>query len=328
MPLFLQALPLSLKTLWRYLLLLPFLTALTAAVTLVAAFIPIIGFIVPGVMTVLCTLAGLRCALSARGHASDLDLGKLIRASFWYFVLGIVAGLVLAVLIAGLGMVTALADGGGPAANATGSSAAALATLALGLLYLFVTCGMAVPMTAAAATATTRGMQSDLFWGFGSGMVSLAIVAVLGFLVNGALFVLFHDAIAIYVILQGNIAELAQRVGELPNPELAIALMIGSLVFTVWMACWFFATSVLAWERAQANLSTTRLKAVTIPRVSSEDLRAPDQPRRVDRRVSSARCPISSAEASSIVEAPASASTIRAKSGSDATTCPATRIQT
>ncbi len=111
MPLFLQSLPLSLKTLWRYLFLLPFLTALTIAVTLVAGFIPIVGLIVPGVMSVLCTLAGLRCALNARGDDSDLELGKLVRASFWYFVLGIGVGIIFAVLAAGLGQVLDLAGG-------------------------------------------------------------------------------------------------------------------------------------------------------------------------------------------------------------------------
>jgi hypothetical protein len=277
MPLFLQALPLSLKTFWRYLFLLPFLTALTIAVTLAAGFIPIIGLIVPGIMSVLCTLAGLRCALKARGHDSDLDLGKLVRASFWYFVLGIVVGLAVTLLIAGLGMVAALADGGGaasqPGDSAIGGSVVAIGGLAAALAYLLLMCAMAVPMTAAAATATIRGTQSDIFWGFGSGVVSLAVVSVLGFLGNAALFLAFHQAIGLFVILQSDVSDLVQSFLALPHLEIVIPVTIGSISFAIWTTCWFFATAVLAWEREKGQTAQMR-QAALAPRVSAEDLRA------------------------------------------------------
>lgn len=287
MPLFLQALPLSLKTLWRYLFLLPFLTALTIAVTLAAALIPIIGLIVPGVMSVLCTLAGLRCALKAAGHDSDLDLGKLVRASFWYFVLGIVVGLVVTALIVGLGMVAALTDGGGAAAQSNdspiGGGILAIGGLATVLAYLLLMCAMAVPMTAAAATATIRGTQSDIFWGFGSGVISLAIVSVLGFLGNAAIFLAFHQVIGLFVILESDVSDLGQTFLALPHLEIVIPVMIGSILFAIWTTCWFFATAVLAWEREKAGHTAQVRQAASAPRVSAEDLRALRESRMRDR---------------------------------------------
>jgi hypothetical protein len=276
MPLFLKALPLSLKTLWRYLFLLPFLTALTIAVTYVAAYIPIIGLIVPGVMSVLCTLAGLRCALNAYGHDSDLDLGKLIRASFWYFVLGIVIGLVATVLVAGLGQVASLTGSGnvGPGSGDGSFGMLEIGVLVLALVGLLFMSAMAVPMTAAAATATVRGSQSDLFWGFGSGTVSIAIVWVLGTIGCALLFFAFHEVVAVFVILQGDVSELTRIFLALPHKEVVIPVMIGSLLFVVWTTCWFFATSVLAWDRTRTQQVAKVRKVVAAPRMSAEDLRA------------------------------------------------------
>ena len=281
MPLFLQSLPLSLKTLWRYLFLLPFLTALTIAVTLVAGFIPIVGLIVPGVMSVLCTLAGLRCALNARGHDSDLDLGKLVRASFWYFVLGIGVGIIFAVLAAGLGQVLDLA-GGAEESSGLGSILG-LGTVVLALAAFLLAGALAVPMTAAAATATIRGSQSDLFWGFGAGLVSLAIVALVGFLGNVVMFFLFHQAIGLYVFLQGDVVALAKSYFSLPQLEIVIPITILSIVFSVWTTCWFFATAVLAWEREKGTQTAQLRAAPHPPRLPAEDLRALRESRMRDR---------------------------------------------
>ncbi len=276
MPLFLQALPLSFKTLWRYLFLLPFLTALTAAATLVTGFIPIIGLIVPGVMSVLCTLAGLRCALNARGHDGEVDLGKLVRASFGYFVLGIVVSLVMAVPVVGLGLVASLTDSGtvGPSSGESGFGIGEIGVLVLALASLLFMCAMAVPMTAAAATATVRGSQSDLFWGFGSGTVSLAIVWVLCSIGCALLFFAFHEMVAMFVILQSDVSELVKLFLGLQHKEIVIPFMIGSILFVVWTSCWFFATAVLGWEREKRKQTAQVRKAAHVPRVSADDLRA------------------------------------------------------
>lgn len=276
MPLFLKSLPLSLKTLWRYLFLLPFLTAFTTAATYAAAFIPIIGLIVPGVMSVLCTLAGLRCALNAYGHDSDLDLGKLIRASFGYFVLGIVISVFLFVLTAALAQVASLTGSGtvGPGSRDTGFGLPEISMLLLFLCALLFMAAMAVPMTAAAATATVRGSQSDLFWGFGAGTISLAIVWVLGSIGCAVLFFAFHQWVAWFVILQSDVSDLVQRFLALPHKEIVIPVMGGSILFVVWTTCWFFATAVLAWDRARTRQVARVRKPVDVPRVSSEELRA------------------------------------------------------
>jgi hypothetical protein len=287
MPLFLQALPLSLKTFWRYLLLLPVLTAMTIAVALVASYIPIIGFIVPGVMSVLCTLAGLRCALVAHGHDSEFDLGKLLHASFGYFLLGIVGALIAAVLFASLGQLSVLTTGEvvGPASTSNSASGiAGIAVLIVTFASVLFMCALAVPMTAAAATATTRGVQSDLFWGFGSGIVSLAIVSALGVLGNAAIVILFPETWMLAVLMFVEISQLAARLREIPHPEIFYPLAIGSLLFPVWTTSWFFATAVLAWESAKTKEAKLVRKTTEVARVSTDDLRALRESRMPDRR--------------------------------------------
>ncbi len=74
MPIFIQALPLSLKTFWRYLILLPFL-GIAALFLSLFSIIPILGWFVPGMVAVWLSVMGLRSALLARGHVAPLDGG-------------------------------------------------------------------------------------------------------------------------------------------------------------------------------------------------------------------------------------------------------------
>jgi hypothetical protein len=158
-----------------------------------------------------------------------------------------------------------------------------LGGLAAVLAYVLLICAVAVPMTAAAATATIRGTQSDLFWGFGAGVISLAIVTVLGFLGNAALFLGFHQAIGLFVILQSDVSDLVQTFLALPHLEIVIPVAIGSILFALWTTCWFFATAVLAWERAKARQTAQVRTPAPTSRVSAEDLRALRESRMRDR---------------------------------------------
>jgi len=90
LPLLIQALPLSLKTFWRYLLVLPLL-AIVPLVLLLVGFIPLIGIIAPGVAYAFCIMIGLRSALVARGHTPQADFGQMLRYGTVFSLLTMVA---------------------------------------------------------------------------------------------------------------------------------------------------------------------------------------------------------------------------------------------
>ena len=76
MPLFLRSLPLSLKTFWRYLILLPFLGILALLLSLLSI-VPVLGLLVPAAVSAYLVIAGLRCALAAHDRGDVLDIGRL-----------------------------------------------------------------------------------------------------------------------------------------------------------------------------------------------------------------------------------------------------------
>ncbi|GHC49751.1 hypothetical protein [Neogemmobacter tilapiae] len=268
MPLFIQSLPLSLSTFWRYLILLPFLALATVLILFATAFVPLVGFLLPGMASAFVTLIGLRCALAAKGYANTPDLGKLVGGSLLFSLLNIFVSLLVTALFVASQMALTLAG------LETGAGVA-MASLILPMVLLTAySCAMAVPMTATAVAATDKAQKPDPFWGFGAGLFSIAVPVVLGVILTlptGLATEIWLFGMALY-------SALVTALSSVENPEpwgiqIAWGAVILSTLILTWFSSWFFATAVLAWEKTKSQREERR-KAPAIERVSSDSLRA------------------------------------------------------
>lgn len=284
MPLFLRAIPLSFRTFWRYLLLLPVLAVASLLAVLIAAFIPVTNLVVPGAVGVFCTLAGMRCALVARGHHTPVDLRQLEWASLVFAVMNIVAitaiGLVLSLSLALLMRLHPVGDGfrAGTPADAEVLAVGAGAFLLNAVLFGLYGSAIAVPMTEAAASATRRGVGRGLFFGLGRGMVSLFLITLVWFY-GGRFFALFGEVWSLLLMIVSTL--LAVTYGEdIPwDWDISLGSLLGGTLFMTWASSWYFATAVLAWEEAGARAAKAKTAASVAARPSGDDLRALRQSR-------------------------------------------------
>ena len=277
MPIFIQALPLSFATFWRYLLLLPFL-ALFAFIISLASIIPIIGWIVPGTVSAGLTIIGLRCALAARGHANLIDTSKLLNVSVAFCLIIIAAGLFLDgihwFMWMGLNQAGIEIDPLGLFVGLLGLSYYWSAVL-LALLSptALVAAALAVPMTSAAFSATPKGRDMQLAYGFGSGVVGLMIVMAV-WLFAGHIFSFFGEIWTTFGLIASALWAWYQN-EPLPwslsiDPWTAFA----STISMTWASSWFFATAVLSWERKVQRSSALQDAHRAANHVSTEDIRA------------------------------------------------------
>ncbi len=277
MPLFLQALPLSFKTFWRYLILLPFL-AIGAFVVSLAGFIPILGLIVPGTVSAGLVIIGLRCALAARGHGNELDLGRLLTASLIFCVINIVADLLLTAVHWAMAWG---ADQAGLEIDPIGLLVGLLglsyywAAILLALLSpsALVVAALAVPMTAAAASATPRGREADVFFGLGTGLLGLMIVMAV-WLFGGHIFSVFGEIWTTFGLLATALWAWFQDEGLPWKLSLDPWTALFSTLFMTWASSWFFATAVLTWERAVERGKADQAARFDANRVSADDIRS------------------------------------------------------
>lgn len=289
MPLFLRALPLSFRTFWRYLVVLPFLAIVTAFFAIMAAFVPLANWLVLPVMAVLASLAGLRCALFARGHRSETDFGRLPDASIRFCLLGMGVTFAADMLLRGLHRLAALAGLGTDTSMIPETGAglgdlfemlsaqslvwyALVATgLAVPVVYAAV---IAVPMTAAAAPASTTGRQPELTWGLGAGALGL-MVPLVAWGLGGHVFAFFGEVWTMFALIGSAVYALATGREPFWEWSLSPLSLLGATVFMTWASSWFFATAVLAWERHaghRAEVAATARRPATAD--SASDLRA------------------------------------------------------
>lgn len=273
----LQALPLSFSTFWRYLLLLPFLAVFAFIISL-ASIIPIIGLIVPGTVSAGLTIIGLRCALAARGYANPIDTSKLLNVSVAFCLIIIAAGLFLEgihwMMWMGLTQAGIEINPLGLVAGLFGVSYYWSAVL-LALLSptAWVTASLAVPMTAAAFSATPKGRVVPLAYGFGSGIVGLMIVMAV-WLFAGHMFSFFGEIWTTFGLIASALWAWYQN-EPVPwvlstDPWTAFA----STISMTWASSWFFATAVLSWERKVKRAAALQDAERVANHVSSEDIRA------------------------------------------------------
>jgi hypothetical protein len=275
MPLFLQALPLSLKTFWRYLAILPIL-GVVACLLLLASFVPLLGAVVPGTVYAYCLMTGLRCALAARGHTTDPGFGHMLRAGLVFFLLTSVVGVVLNFLAGSLsaGIVLALRafDKGGSGEGSVwlwfGS--------ALGLLILFMmlwSAALAVPMTAAVAGTERRSTGLNPFDGIGSGMIGLTLISLV-WMAGGTVFSVFGEVTTMFFLLFETIRAVIEGEDPAWDWSLSPLSLLGGTLYMTWASSWFFSAAVLYWERSTSRRAEKLRAAVEASRVSAEDLRA------------------------------------------------------
>ncbi len=270
MPLFLRALPLSLQTFWRYLLLLPFLAVAAFVLSVVGSFIPFVSFLVPAAVSAFCIIMGLRCALAARGHYGTSGFKQLLFASFVYGLLNLVIENIYAGV--GLGIIKVMSEFGITIndKNLLGS-AIVIFSLYYILISIFASL-IAVPMTEAAA-ATPRGPDNGYFFGFGTGAFSLFLI-MLVWAFGGKFFAFFGEVGAIFLMLLTALFA-ALRGEDIPwEWGTDLNTLMGGTLFMAWASSWFFATAVLAWESAGQRRKRAQTTAIETQRVSGEDLRA------------------------------------------------------
>ena len=286
MPLFLRALPLSIVTLWHYAFLLPLVLIFVTPFLLLAS-IPLAGWPVSVGIATFISFAGYRCALTAYGRGNEPSLERLIKSSL---LMGMLTSLVSLLMLATAFAIDWLLEHAGltmgwrvPALFNVPFAGAFAAAIYMVLIALF-SCAMAVPMTAVAHSATPRGGDVDPFFGFGTGIFSLLIAAVVGF--SGLIYLGFADRILSAVVtglallsdfLLGTSApvDAAAPVEPLEPVNfdwLGLGIAVG---YALWNTCWFCATAVLAWdkriENKKAELADFTAQA---PKISAEDLRA------------------------------------------------------
>lgn len=275
MPLVLQALPLSLKTFWRYLAILPVLGVI-AFLLLLASFIPLAGLLVPGTVYAYCLMTGLRCALAARGHTTDPGFGHMLRAGVVFCLMTMAATWIIegAALLLPLGFFHAF----GWLETLVGdrSGRLGLAGGIFGLLILFSmlwTAALAVPMTAAVAGTARQNTGMNPFDGFGTGMIGLTLISLV-WMIGGSLLSVFGEVATMLALLIETIRAVAEAEDPAWDWSLSPFSLLGGTLWMAWASSWFFTAAVLYWERAEdrrKSLVTARAEAT---RVSAEDLRA------------------------------------------------------
>ncbi len=270
MPLFLRALPLSFQTYWRYLILLPFLAIAAFVFYVIGSFIPFVSYLVPAAVSAYCLLAGLRIALVARGHYNRPSSKQLLMASFVYAILLLVAKNVFGLVI-GAGLLVMAQFG----MTVNDSNILSYALVIFPLYYILIAIYgslIAVPMTEA-VSASPRGPDNGYFFGFGAGFFSLFPVTLL-WAYGGKFFAFFGEVWTLFFMLLT--AMVAAFNGEdIPwEWDFDLGYLLGGTLFMAWASSWFFATAVLAWEKAGQRRKQDSIDAIEAERLSGDDLRA------------------------------------------------------
>ena len=282
MPVFIQALPLSLKTFWRYLILLPFLAVGALLLSLLSLF-PVLGLLVPGAISAGLLIMGLRCALAARGHGGELVFGRLVMVSLVFSLIGIAISLLTPAL--NTAMLWAFDKAGVPAEpvgvliGVFGLSYYwAGVVLAMFTPSALILSALAIPLTAAAASTNDRGPDSGLMQGFGTGILGLCVPLIVG-LFLGNIFSFFGEVQTMFALILTTLMALANGT-ELPwDWSISPRSLLGGTLAITWASSWFFATAVLYWERANEKEALKNTARAQANRVSSTDIRAMRQAR-------------------------------------------------
>lgn len=275
MPLFLQALPLSLKTFWRYLLVLPILGVI-AFLLMLASVIPIVGIVVPGTVYAYCILTGLRCALMARGHDTDPGFGQMLLAGLVFCIFTILVTLVIQTFAVVLPLGLSSAFGWLDGLTDSDPRILPLAGGIFGVYTLFMMlwgAAIAVPMTAAVVGNARRTRGVDPFDGLGAGMAGLTIISLV-WMIGGTWFSIFGEVATMFFLLAETIRAVIANEDPAWEWSLSPLSLLGGTLYMTWASSWFFSAAVLYWERLVERRKSVARATIEASRVSAEDLRA------------------------------------------------------
>ncbi|MGL5009393.1 MAG: hypothetical protein ACRC6I_05890 [Paracoccaceae bacterium] len=278
MPLLFRSFPLSFHTLWRYLLILPLLAPVAILFAIVAGFIPVVNLLVPGTITAFFAIMGIRCALAARGHSQPPDYGQLLRVSFVFGFINVVAQYGIKLIGAALGWALSLI---GVEVTTIGLMTGLASwspywnvILLIGLApYALYASAIAVPMTAATVSGSGRSPDASIFFGLGAGMFSLSLI-LLVWLVAGSFFSIVGEVWTMFAMLLSTLTTLARGDEITWGTGLHSVELIACSILMTWASSWFYATAVLAWEDASQRKAASRATSVNVNRPTADTLRA------------------------------------------------------
>lgn len=296
---------LSFNTLWRYLLVMPFVVipGLIVVISVIIGPVFIFGGMFAGALYFAPLLAGsvilifvsflissfmcynimigCRSAFAAMGQRNDLDFPRLIGKSMNFTLVQMIAWVFIVVVLGGVGAGYALLTGGlslgGSAPEVAMLEAASnplfiVLSVVMVLISLAVSALLAVPMAGAAISATPKMGPTDAFIGLGS-----AFLPVLGVLVITQVLCTITGA---YGYLGMFIWQLStaffQYVTEQPVAWLAqeqFLLALGMTLLVIWASSWFYAASALGWRRYVDAREEALSYKVEYDRFTPEELR-------------------------------------------------------
>lgn len=283
---FITALPLSLSTFWRYLILSPFL-AIGALVLSLFSIIPVVGWLVPGVVCVWLSIMGLRCALAARGYTRPISLETMFVACLYFSIIFLLVGFFMDLIMQGVvwGVIQA-----GIAIDQKGL----LAGLFIGILGVspywsgvllgflapiaISTAAFAVPLTAAAAATGKKGWDYKAFSGLGRGVIGLSVVMAV-WMFSGHLFSFFGEIWTFFGLMVALFWALIQGESLPFQTDLAPWTALRGMLIMAWASSWYFATAVLTWEHYVKKSSEKKPARKTETTTGADDLRTLRQSR-------------------------------------------------
>lgn len=274
---FIKALPLSLLTFWRYLILLPFL-GIGALIFSLFSILPFIGWLVPGMVSIWLSIMGLRCALFARGYSQPIDGGTVLSVCLYFSVIFLGVGFLVQWFMMGTVWVITQAGSSieplGLFAGLFGGSVY-WSGLLVGFLapVAITTAAFAVPLTAAAAATGRDGWDYKAFTGFGRGAIGLCTVMAV-WMFGGHMFSFFGEIWTLFGLMVGMVMALAQGESLPFQTDLAPWTALRGTLFMAWASSWYFATAVLTWEHFVQIAPAQHRAQKTEPAVSSDDIRA------------------------------------------------------
>jgi hypothetical protein len=298
---------LSFSTLWRYLMVLPFvaipglavvfslsLLVVGGGVVFLVLFSPLlVGTLLTLVMIFLITsfscfniMVGCRAAFGAMGRVNELDFGRLVGKSMTFTLLQMAVSVFLVVVAAGVfASIYLLAPEG---TLSTGSMmanpqqfmaevATHPATLAVAAAAMLASLGLSallsVPMAGSAISATPKMGPTDPFLGIGTAFFPVFVVLI----ATGVL----CTVTGAYAMSAGLISMLISNAILLMSnqpmiwPELEFTLLSAAMtLLVIWASCWFYAAAALGWKRYTDQRDAAVAATAEYERFNPEELRA------------------------------------------------------
>lgn len=317
MTLLTQSFVLSFATLWRYLIVMPFVVIpgflIFMTIFIVPVLLPpvIVIFLAAPVLsstlfTVILTflavsissfniMVGCRSAFGAMGTFNDLDFGRLARKSMSFSMVQLVASLFLMLTLGGIIAATFLMSDGGtqfmanPTANSgflveflTGHPMAVTVMIVGFALSLGISALLSVPMAGAAISATPNMGNTDAFIGLGSAFLPVLILLILvsiGCSLSGA----YEAMFTLLAKLTETVALYLSNAPLIWPAQGEVLLGSAMFMFVIWTSCWFYAASALGWKRFSDDRADALAYNAKVDRFDPEELRALREKRDRDR---------------------------------------------